>query len=402
MWEQARKFSLNHCDLKTMLWNVAVGLRVLTLNIDNKYDKGIPFYYYILTLVTGTCYFYVYLISMTWFVFIRCQQTGDLVAAMVVLSLGISSEIGPLKLFYMIFYVEKIKEIADDYLAIDAQITPGTRFHTNLLKSLRMVKKRAIIYWMVLVCNGVLYLLKPVIMPGRNLPENYFVIIGLEPMFETPNYEIACAMMAAGVFFICYVPACVSPYLIVIAGYTECQMLALSKEIIEIWPDCIEEAKERHINVKNKITINKYVEKRLKEIIRRHALVINMFKNVEEVFRGSIAMGFFLLVLGLIAELLGKLENTYLQMPFAFMQVAMDCFTGQRVMDASVIFEQAVYDCKWENFDKTNMKLVLMILQSSQKTMTMSAGGIAMLSFTCLMTITRGIYSAYTTLRSAI
>lgn len=80
----------------------------------------------------------------------------------------------------------------------------------------------------------------------------------------------------------------------------------------------------------------------------------------------------------------------------------MDCFSGQRLMDASIVFEAAVYDCKWEKFDKANMKMVLVILQSSQKTMTLSAGGISMLSFSCLMSVTRGIYSAYTTLRSAL
>ncbi|CAB3230220.1 unnamed protein product [Arctia plantaginis] len=215
--------------------------------------------------------------------------------------------------------------------------------------------------------------------------------------------------MIGGIFFVCYVPANVTAFLIVIAGYTESQMLALSEEMLHIWPDAIKAA-EREMEVSNidehipsnKKLINKYVMRRLKEIIVRHALVINLFKRVEGVFRGAIAMGFILLIIGLIAELLGKLENTYLQMPFAFMQVAMDCFTGQRVMDASIVFEQAVYDCQWEKFDKANMKMVHIMVQNSQKTMTLSAGGMAMLSFSCLMTITRGIYSAYTALRSTV
>lgn len=228
-------------------------------------------------------------------------------------------------------------------------------------------------------------------------------------MFVSPNYEIAYLMMIGGITFVCYVPANVTAFLIVIAGYTESQMLALSEEMIQIWPEAIKEAeKEMEVtkiderNPRDRKLINKYVMRRLKEIIVRHALVINLFQRVEGVFRGPIAMGFILLIIGLIAELLGKLENTYLQMPFAFMQVAMDCFTGQRVMDASVVFEQAVYDCQWENFDKANMKMVHIMVQNSQKTMTLSAGGMAMLSFSCLMTITRGIYSAYTALRSAV
>ena len=80
----------------------------------------------------------------------------------------------------------------------------------------------------------------------------------------------------------------------------------------------------------------------------------------------------------------------------------MDCFAGQRVADASIMFEASVYDCKWENFDKANMKLVLVILQNSQKTMTLSAGGVRALNFTSLMSVFRGIYSAYTALRSTM
>lgn len=113
-------------------------------------------------------------------------------------------------------------------------------------------------------------------------------------------------------------------------------------------------------------------------------------------------MEFVLLIHGLIAELLGGLENTYIEMPFALMQVAMDCLIGQRMMDACKKFEYAVYDCKWENFDVTNMKTVLLILQNAQKTMVLSAAGMTSLNYNCLMTIIRSIYSAYTTLRSTM
>lgn len=66
---------------------------------------GIPFIFYIVVVVAALCYLYVYLICMVWFVFVRSRETGDLVAAMVILSLGISSEIGTLKLLYMFLYM---------------------------------------------------------------------------------------------------------------------------------------------------------------------------------------------------------------------------------------------------------------------------------------------------------
>nr|ALM26228.1 odorant receptor 38 [Athetis dissimilis] len=409
---EIRKFGLEYCDLPTMLENVSILLRVLTVNIDSKYHKGITILSYIVTAVTAVCFYYVFLFSMSWFVFYRSRITGEMVGAMVVLSLGISSEIGPFKLFYMCFYMDKTQKIANDFLECDANTIKGTRFHDNLMKCLRSVKKRAMLFWVVVAGNGVLYVMKPVAMRGRNLPENYFIIYGLEPMFDTPNYQIAYFMMIAGVFFICYVPATVTAFLIVITGYAEAQMRALSKEMLHLWPDAITHAAEKtqltfseNLNLQDpevKIIINQFVERRLREIIGRHANIINLLNQVETIFRQAIAMGFVFLALGLLSELLGKLENTFLQLPFALMQVSMDCFAGQRVMDASMEFEESVYDCKWENFDLSNMKLVLVMLQSSQKTMTLSAGGLRTLSFTSLMSVFRGIYSAYTALRSTM
>nr|AOG12942.1 odorant receptor [Eogystia hippophaecolus] len=222
--------------------------------------------------------------------------------------------------------------------------------------------------------------------------------------------------MSAGVAFTCYVPANVTALLIVIAGYTEAQMLALSEELCHLWDDAQQNYfKEitqntnngRHfdpaveVTDKNK-TINEYIKLHLIDIIKRHATNLNLLRQVEDVFRGAIAAEFVLLICGLTAELLGGLENTYIEMPFAIMQVGMDCLTGQGLIDANVKFENALYDCKWENFDVKNMKIVLLMLQNSQKTMTLSAGGITILSFSCFMSIIRLIYSAYTTLRSTL
>lgn len=170
--------------------------------------------------MVAASYFYVYLISMVWFVLWRCRETGDLVAAMVVASLGVTSEIGPTKLIYMFiyryslqstllnlkidsiiyyrkclaevafyflcqgfFYVllscrDKVRELVDKYLDCDALVKPGSRFSNNLMKILRGVKKRAMIFWVVIIGNGVVYILKPIILPGRHLMEDSFILFG--------------------------------------------------------------------------------------------------------------------------------------------------------------------------------------------------------------------------------
>lgn len=58
--------------------------------------------FYIFTYGSIASYYYTYLVSMLWFLFVYSPRSGDLVSAMVVMSLGVSSEIGTLKLLFML------------------------------------------------------------------------------------------------------------------------------------------------------------------------------------------------------------------------------------------------------------------------------------------------------------
>ncbi|XP_049704986.2 uncharacterized protein LOC110379881 [Helicoverpa armigera] len=412
MWRYIRKFGLEYCDLPTMLWNVSVLLKVLTVNIYGKNRKAIPLIFYIIVTVGLLTYFYVYQVCMVWFVCVRTKETGDMVAAMVVISLGVSSLIGIVKLLYMYLYIDKFRALTDSFLEFDARIAPGSRVSRNVLRYMRNVKMRALIYWGILMGNGSLYIFSPLARPGRHLNEDLLIIYGLEPMFESPNYEIAWAMMAGSVYTICYISANVTCYLVVIIGYAESQILTLGDEVMHIWTDAKEHYESiaktddndnDHSNFERKSKImNDHVFNTLKDIVRRHATIKTLLNQIEDVCRGLFAVGFSLLILGVISELLGGLENTLLQLPYAFMQVGIDCFIGQRVMDAGDVFEKAVYSCRWENFDKRNMKLILIMLQASQRTPSISAGGMTTMNFVLLMGTIRGTYSAYTALRSSM
>nr|AQQ73512.1 olfactory receptor 33 [Heliconius melpomene rosina] len=411
--DQIRKFGLEYCDLPTMLWNVSIMLRILTLNIDKRNTKRIPTLYYIFTAVVITSYIYVYNISVVWYSFFYCRTTPTCyrLSSIIVFSLGVASSIGVCKLFFMYLYEDKIRDIAAECLLCDAKTIPGSRFEINILKTMRFIKKRAMIFWIVIISNGVVYFLKPLLIPGRHFSEDDLIVLGLDPVLESPNYEIAFALTTAGIFVTVYLPSNITGFLIIVTGYIEAQILALSEEIIQLWVD----AENNYINTvpvhneelprqeKNKEkAINEFINNRLKDIVKIHIININIFHQVEDVFRGAIAIEFTLLMISLTAVLLGGLENTYMQIPFGLMQVAVDCFTGQRVIDACVTFERAIYSCQWENFDVKNMKIVLLLLQNSMKTLKLSAGGLSTLSFPCFMSVLNSIYSAFTTLHSTL
>lgn len=246
---------------------------------------------------------------------------------------------------------------------------------------------------------------------GEAISFKYFnLFTGLEPMLETPNYQIALINIITSVNFICFIVSNITGLLIITTGYSEGRLLALSQELQNLWQDALQHYRdnfdasyeENGHDKRAKMELNKYIKHRLFFIQKSHFTNINLVKSIEDIFRNAIAVEFVLLTLSLIADLLGGLEHTYIIMPFALMQVGMDCFTGQRLMDASLEFAAAVYDCKWENFDASNRRTVQLMLQISQKTLILSAGGVSALSFGCWMSLMRSIYSAYTALRSSM
>nr|ARO76455.1 odorant receptor 50 [Conogethes punctiferalis] len=408
MLEKLKRFGLGHCDLPTLLWNVAFMLKGLMLNIDKRYMNRIPTILYIINVILAVSYLYTYFFSMIWFVFVRCVQTKDLAAAMIVFSLGITSEIGVAKFINTYIYRDEIRNLLQDCLELDSTTVSGSRYSMNLLQTLRTVKKRALTYWIIIISNGVLYILKPIVMPGRTAMEDVFILYKLEPEFETPNYELAYFLSATGSVLTCYLTSNMAAFLIIVAGYLEAQLHALSEELYNLWDDAELEYLNRNfsadiIDVNDVIDekdINRLIHIKLRDITIAHTKTITLMLKLDDIFRISFAFEFFILSIGLIAELLGGLDKTYMQVPFAIIQVGMDCLTGQRVIDASNTFENAVYACNWERFDSSNMKTVLVILINAQKTLSLSAGGIAILSFATLMSVFKSIYSAFTTLQS--
>ncbi|XP_063365909.1 uncharacterized protein LOC134654376 [Cydia amplana] len=392
--EKLRRFGLEYCDLPTMLSNVESLMKHMAINVDGR-GRCIPIAFVVLTIIVVEIV-YVY-VSLAWFVLWR--ETDDLVAIMVNISLGTACAICLVKLFSLHLNSNRAKKAFVAYLAFDKRIDRDSRMYQNLLKNLRIVKRRAIFVWTMLVSNGLIYVLLPHLLPGKHLMEDLQVLYGLEPMYESPNFEISHIVIGTASIFMAHAVGTVECLLIVVTGYIEAQMTALSHELLHLWTDA-QALTFGDVQNQKKLR-NQYIKQQLEFIIQAHAANLALLRLTKDIFSNSTAIEFCLLAISLIVELLGGLENTYLQIPFALTLVSLDCFTGQRLIDASLTFKEAVYSCKWENFDVQNMKIVLVILQNSQ-TMVLSAGGMAELRYTSLMTVFRSIYSAYMTLRSTI
>lgn len=236
------------------------------------------------------------------------------------------------------------------------------------------------------------------------------MLTGLEPMLESPNYEIINTVTIISVSFCVYVMVNVAVYVIVIVGYNEAQIYTISEEVRSLWNDSQDFYDKIKHKIRDKIhavyikekVINEFIRIRLKTIVYCHVTNIDLFKELNNKFSLTLAIEYTLMSIAIIVELLGGLENTYLQVPYTVVQLIMDCLSGQRLIDACHEFENALYSCEWENFNASNQKTVLLMLVISQKTLMLSAGGMANLNFSCLMMILRSSYSAYTALKSSL
>ncbi|XP_039756638.1 uncharacterized protein LOC120631223 [Pararge aegeria] len=384
----------------------------MTINIYGNNVKSISWFNYVTTIIAGACYFYVYMFSPWWLVFNRYSITENFIEMANAITLTTSGVTSLTKFIFMKFYISHIRETIEKILQFDVLITPGSRFAINLQNNLKVVKKRAFIVWIFLITNGTIYAVTPFLKPGRNFAEDPYILYGLEPMLKSPNYEIAHVVTTIAIFFCVHLMVNGTIYVIVIVGYIQAQIFAISIEVTNLWEDAqyfynnIKQNWDIHdrefeLDIKEKI-VNEYLRIRLRTIVHYHITNISIFQEINKELCHILAIEYIIKSVAIIAQLLAGLENTYMQAIFNIVLIYIDCLTGQKLIDACNEFEEALYSCEWKNFNVTNQKTILLMLLISQKSLSLSAGGIADLNFYFLMVVLKSIYSSYTTLNSCI
>ncbi|XP_013189934.2 uncharacterized protein LOC106134416 [Amyelois transitella] len=405
-WETLRKFGLGHCDLPTFLWNVTVMLRLVVLDIDSRNKKGIHSFFYILLPILIFSFVYVFIFSGIWFVVFRAVELGVTTYRVKVLSLTICTEMGPIKYFYLFLNRSATKQLIDDYLACDALVEADSRAARKLVENMRIVKRRALIYWSIIMATGVIYLIRPALHPTKRIAiDENFPLYGLEPVLESPNYEVNTALMTLACFFTVFPPAQINVLLIAMVGYTESQLKALGCDLMSVWEDAEKHYEDiKHSRLDNNADEarikNEFVRRKLRSIQKVHVKNIALIRETQRIFRNAFAGELIVLIISLTLELIVGLKKTYDQIPFAFFQIGIECYVGQKLIDAGVAFEHALYDSNWENFDVRNKKTILLMLVDAQSTLMLSAGGVSIMNFELLMSIIKSVYSAYKALET--
>lgn len=126
-----------------------------------------------------------------------------------------------------------------------------------------------------------------------------------------------------------------------------------------------------------------FVKSNLPKLIRRHALLLDVFKNLKSLYSVPIAvdMSSNVLCVGLYFYMSSNDFFNYSSvLIYCFLTFFSYCMLGQYITDASERFERAVYSCGWENFDSREKKLIYLTLIQAQKPVVLLAGDVTPLN----------------------
>nr|AXF48771.1 odorant receptors OR16 [Lobesia botrana] len=156
--KEVRNFGLDRHDFPTLVSNSTILLRILTLNVDSRYNKRISIASYFIMLLSAMSYIYTYQVSTFWFIFFRDveNQRTEKIIAFAQCNICI---VGVIKFLSVYWNKETLKKIVDAYLECDSEVTPHSRMSGNIDKTLRTVKKRALILWLIITVNVSMYLI---------------------------------------------------------------------------------------------------------------------------------------------------------------------------------------------------------------------------------------------------
>lgn len=153
------------------------------------------------------------------------------------------------------------------------------------------------------------------------------------------------------------------------------------------------------------ITTNVYqselnlIPDKIKNIVKRHCLAIKTVSGLQDLFGLAIGMWFFLNAISLCIFFVLPLEVCMNFVPLIFYYLIvflLYCYLGQRLTNASEMFERAVYCCGWQYLDVKDQKYVFLIFLQAQKPVMICAANIVPISMFTFAGTMQNIYKFVT------
>nr|AII01092.1 odorant receptor [Dendrolimus kikuchii] len=182
--------------------------------------------------------------------------------------------------------------------------------------------------------------------------------VGLEPLTSSPNREVCHIILGLQEITIVTVVLNYQALMLFLIGHTAVMYQMLAYEMISL---------NDFTNLKDH---QLFVKQKLPSLIYRHSLTLDVTYKLKSLY--SVPMGVNFGSNAVCISLFFYLPfEEWLQfipiLMYCFLVFFLYCFLCQKLINASEIFERAVYSCGWENFDLKEKKLVYVMLRQAQK-----------------------------------
>ncbi|XP_041977465.1 putative odorant receptor 85d [Aricia agestis] len=144
------------------------------------------------------------------------------------------------------------------------------------------------------------------------------------------------------------------------------------------------------------------VQKKLSLLIKRHSLLLHIVECLRTLYNMPIGVNFGTNAFCICMFFFLNLEAWITFGPllgYCFLVFFLYCYLCQKLIDASEVFERAVYSCGWESYGLDDMKSLLIVLKQAQQPALLLAGYMIPVNIYTFATGMQFIYKFVTTLK---
>nr|AQQ73527.1 olfactory receptor 54 [Heliconius melpomene rosina] len=213
--------------------------------------------------------------------------------------------------------------------------------------------------------------------------------VGLEPLTMSPNREICHVILFSQEISIMTVVLNYQALLLFLIAHTAAMYQMLAAEML-----AFEEYENSDINI--------VVKEHLPSLIERHALTLSIIDNLKALYSMPMGVNFGSNAVCICLFFYLSLHEWITFAPvliYCFLVFFLYCFLCQRLINASEVFENAVYSCGWEKFNMKEKKTIYVMLLQAQKPITLLAADIIPVNIYTFASTLRAMYQFITVVK---
>ncbi|OWR48756.1 olfactory receptor 54 [Danaus plexippus plexippus] len=214
--------------------------------------------------------------------------------------------------------------------------------------------------------------------------------VGLEPLTATPNRQICRLILGLQEVTIMTAVLNYQTLLLFLIAHTEAMYRLLSEEMLNF--NQYASTPESNIFVKNRLPL----------LVSRHSLTLDIIKNLKALYSMPMGVNFGSNAVCICLFFYLPLREWITFSPvliYCFLVFFLYCYLCQRLINASEVFENAVYSCGWEKFNLNEQKTIYVMLLQAQKPVTLLAADIIPVNISTFATTIQAMFKFVTVVK---